>query len=76
MIKYTIEKSKLKNSWLIWKEIDFEHGCEVFPIYRGKTRRECYKKLKEIKENKYQINIKRDVIDKELYFNKEMMKSE
>ena len=72
MIKYTIEKSKLKNSWLIWKEINFEHGFEVFPIYRGKTRKECYKKLKEIKENKYQIDIKRDVIDKELYFNKKV----
>lgn len=72
MIKYTIEKSKTKKSWIIWKEIDSEHGIGISPIYLGKTRKECYKKLKEIKENKYQIDIKRDVIDKELYFNKEM----
>lgn len=72
MVKYTIEKSKTKNSWIIWKEIESDHGFGIFPIYRGKTRKECYKRLKEIKENKYQIDIKRDVIDNELYFNKEM----
>jgi hypothetical protein len=72
MVKYTIEKSKTKNSWIIWKEIKSDHGFGIFPIYRGKTRKECYKRLKEIKDNKYQIDIKRDVIDNELYFNREM----
>lgn len=72
MIKYSIEKSKTKNSWIIWKEIEIDHGYGIFPIYRGRSKKECYNKLKEIKENRYQINIKRDVLDNELYFNKEM----
>ena len=72
MIKYSIEKSKTKNSWIIWKEIKIDHGYGIYPVYRGRSKKECYNKLKEIKENRYQINIKRDVIDNELYFNKEM----
>lgn len=72
MIKYSVEKSKTKTSWIIWKQIEAGHGYGVFPIYRGRTRKECYEKLKDIKSGKYEINIKRDVIDNELYFNKEM----
>ena len=68
MIKYKIEKSKQSRSYIIWKEIQDKRSCGCHPVYRGRTLKECKKVLKEIKAHKYKINIKRDVIDKELEY--------
>lgn len=71
MIRYSVEKSNFTNSWIIWKNVEDERSCGCHPIYRGRSKRECYKKLKEIRDHKYKVNIQRDVIEKEYYFNKE-----
>lgn len=51
MIKYTVEKSYNGEYWVLWKNSIGErhYGCKG--IFKG-TRRECYRELKRIKEEK------------------------
>ena len=45
---YSIKKYKQLGEYVLWKEINSEHGFAVKGIFKG-TKKECEKKLKEIK---------------------------
>ena len=70
MINYKIEKSKQSNSWIIWKEVIKGHGIGIYPVYRGRTKKECKEVLLDIKLHRHKRNIKIDVIEKEYIFNR------
>ena len=48
IIKYTIEKSRNGEHWVLWKWVEGHNSYSCMGIFKG-TRRECYRKLKEIK---------------------------
>lgn len=48
-IKYSIEKHKQLNCYVIWKELVRDKGFNVLGIFHG-TKKECQEKLKELKE--------------------------
>lgn len=47
-IKYSIEYHKQLGKYIIWGEINSEHGFCVRGIFQG-TKKECQEKLNEIK---------------------------
>lgn len=53
MINYNISKHNnlgkdIKGNYVLWKEVESEHGCGARGIFQG-TKKECEDKLKEIK---------------------------
>ena len=53
-IKYSIEKHNnlgkdVEGNYVLWKEVESEHGWGVKGIFQG-TRHQCINKLKEIRE--------------------------
>lgn len=49
MTKYSIERSRNGDYWVLWKSVELARGFCCKGIFTG-TRSECYKKLKEIGE--------------------------
>lgn len=47
-ITYTIEYNKYNKEWVIWKNIEKEQSIGFKPIFKG-TKKECKKKLEELK---------------------------
>ena len=47
MVKYTIEKHKQMNCYILWKNVKRDHSYGCRGIFQG-TRKECKEKLKEI----------------------------
>ena len=47
-ITYTIEYNKYNKEWVIWKNIEKEQSIGFKPVFKG-TKKECKKKLEELK---------------------------
>ena len=50
MIKYSVEKSKQGKYYILWKNVECGRGFNAIRVFKG-TRRDCYQKLKEVKQN-------------------------
>lgn len=50
MIKYSVEKSSQGKYYILWKNVECGKGFNAIRVFKG-TRRDCYQKLKEVKEN-------------------------
>lgn len=46
---YNIQYHKLMKKWILWEEIEREHGWTLNCILQG-TKKECEEKLNKIKE--------------------------
>lgn len=47
MTKYSIERSRNGDYWVLWKHVELARGFCCKGIFTG-TRSECYKELKKI----------------------------
>lgn len=54
MIKYSVEKSKQGKYYILWKNVECGNGFNSIRVFKG-TRRDCYQKLKEVKENEKEL---------------------
>ena len=48
-IKYTIEKSRESDGYVLWKNVESSHGAAVKRMYKG-TRRDCFLEKKKREE--------------------------
>lgn len=50
MVSYTVEKSNNGEYYVLWKNISNKRSFACMGIFKG-AKKDCYKKLKEVKEN-------------------------
>ena len=47
-VYYTIEKSTIENTWILWRMTKVKNSCGCYRVYSG-TKKEVQEKLKELK---------------------------
>lgn len=51
-ITYTIEYNSNTKTWVLWKNITTDYGCNIIAVYESREKKECKNKLKELKDGK------------------------
>lgn len=48
-VYYTIEKSRIENKWILWRNTEGRYSYGCYRIYTGDTKKEVQEKLKQLK---------------------------
>lgn len=48
-VYYTIEKSRIENKWILWRNTEGRNSLGCYRVYTGDTKKEVQEKLKELK---------------------------
>lgn len=55
-VKYTVEKSKTDDNWVIWRNTETERGFGCRGIFSDISKRKCYEVKKEIENTEKDFN--------------------